>query len=153
MDQVASTFSMRGASSQLYVDGANSAITTKTLNAETVRCTGDVIGFSSSDKRLKKDITKISNALDKVLSLRGVEFTWDEELQTAYQGKDTGVIAQEVEEVMPTAVTDRDNGYKAVKYDRLIPLLIEAVKELKDQNADLKIEIETLKANKCCRCQ
>ena len=140
MDQAACAFNMRGAGSQLNVDGAGSAI-----NAVTVRCTGDVVAFSSSDKRLKKDITKITNALDKVVSLQGVEFTWDEELQTTHQGKDTGVIAQEVEEVMPTAVTTRDNGYKAVKYDRLIPLLIEAVKELRDQNIALQQEINKLK--------
>ena len=47
---------------------------------------------------------------------------------------------------MPTAVVDRDTGYKGVKYDRLIPLLIEAVKELTEQNVALKAEIEALKS-------
>lgn len=110
----------------------------------TITSTGDIIAFSSSDKRLKKNIAKISNALDKVSSISGVNFEWDLELQNVHRGKDVGIIAQEVEKILPTAVVDREDGYKAVKYDRLIPLLIEAVKELKEQNVALKAEIQAL---------
>jgi hypothetical protein len=111
-----------------------------------ITATGNVQAFTSSDERLKKDITIIPNALEKVSSLRGVEFEWDENLQPYHQGKDVGVIAQEVEQVMPTAVKDGEDGYKSVQYDRMIPLLIEAVKELKEQNVALKAEIEALKS-------
>ena len=60
------------------------------------------------------------------------------ELQDTHTGGDVGVIAQEIEKVLPTAVIDRDNGYKAVKYERIIPLLIEAIKDLKKEIDKLK---------------
>ena len=104
-----------------------------------IRSAGDVIAYFSSDERLKKNITDISGALDKVSSIRGVEYEWNTDLQDTYNGSDVGVIAQEIEKVLPAAVIDRDNGYKAVKYERIIPLLIEAIK-------DLKKEIELLKS-------
>jgi hypothetical protein len=61
-----------------------------------------------------------------------VEFDWKPELKHAhgYEGHDTGVIAQEVQEVMPTAIRTNDTGYLAVRYEKLIGLLIEANKEL-----------------------
>ena len=73
--------------------------------------------------------------------LRGVTFNWNETAQDTHKGEAVGVIAQEVEKVLPTAVISRDNGYKAVRYDDLIPLLIEAVKELKDEVRTLKQQI------------
>ena len=81
---------------------------------------------------MKTDITNITNALEKVLSLRGVEFTWNDTLKEhhGYEGRDTGVIAQDVEKVLPEVVQHRDNGYMAVKYEKMIGLLIEAIKEL-----------------------
>ena len=105
----------------------------------TISATGDVIAFASSDERLKKNIADISDALQKVSSIRGVQYEWNTELQSTYSGSDVGVIAQEIEKVLPTAVIERDNGYKAVKYEKIIPLLIEAIK-------DLKKEIELLKS-------
>jgi hypothetical protein len=107
---------------------------------------GDVIAFSTSDERLKDKITPIQRALDKVSSINGVEFEWKQEANVSRKGKDIGVIAQEIEKVLPAAVIVRDNGYKAVKYEALIPLLVEAVKELKDQNVSLKQELEDLKS-------
>jgi hypothetical protein len=88
----------------------------------------EVIAFYSSDKRLKDNITPIQNALSKVIKLGGYEFDWNDK-QTTYEGHDIGVIAQEVEEVFPNLVETRQNGYKAVKYEKLTPLLIEAIKE------------------------
>lgn len=98
---------------------------------------GDVIAYASSDKRLKDNLKPIENSLDKVSKLSGYEFDWNDKQET-YQGKDVGVVAQEVEEVMPEIVTTRDNGYKAVKYEKLVPLLIESIKELKAQIEELK---------------
>jgi len=104
---------------------------------------GDVIAFSTtiSDERLKTDITKIGSALDKVKQLNGYTFTYKSD------GKQSaGVIAQEVEKVLPSAVaekqlplkTDDEVSYKTVQYDQLVGLLIEAVNELQAKVAKLE---------------
>jgi hypothetical protein len=97
---------------------------------------GDIYAFYTSDARLKDNIVPISSPLDKLTSLSGNTFDWNED--SGKTGPDVGVIAQEVLEVLPEAVTRRDSGYLAVSYDRIIPLLIEAVKELKQEVEDLK---------------
>lgn len=97
-----------------------------------IRSAADVIAYYSSDERLKDNINTIENALDKVKSMKGVSFDWNNN-QNTYTGRDIGVIAQDVEKVIPEIVTTRDTGYKAVKYERLIPVLIEAVKELSEK--------------------
>ena len=89
---------------------------------------GDVVAFTSSDERLKDDITLIENPLNKVLSLDAVDFNWNDN-QEVYSGHDIGLIAQQVEEVAPEIVTTRENGFKAVKYDRVTSLLVGAIKE------------------------
>ena len=104
---------------------------------------GNIIGYSTtiSDQRLKGNINKIDNALDKVMQINGYTFTYN------HDGKQSaGVIAQEVENIMPSAVQstnlvfNEDNNveFKTVQYDQLTGLLIEAIK-------DLKAEIEELK--------
>ena len=95
----------------------------------------DIVAFNSSDINLKENITVIPNALDKVNSLSGNTFKWKTSATTPeyFQGitDDTGVIAQEVEALgLPGITTTRDDGTKAVRYERLIPVLIQAVKEL-----------------------
>lgn len=102
-----------------------------------IRATNDVVAYYSSDERLKDNIKPIENALDKVSKLGGYEFDWNDK-QDVYKGHDIGVIAQEVEAVFPELVTDRDNGFKAVKYEKLVPALIEAIKELKAEVESLK---------------
>jgi hypothetical protein len=97
---------------------------------------GDITAFSTSDQRLKDNITPISNALNKVLSISGNTFDWNDKSEK--EGTDVGVLAQEVLEVLPEAVTTRDNGYLAVRYEKIIPLLIEAIKELKEELNQLK---------------
>ena len=91
---------------------------------------GDITAFSSSDVSLKENITPISNAVDKVRSISGNTFTWNE--KSVYNGEEgTGIIAQEIEALELPGVTEtRKAGTKAVRYDRLVPLLIEAIKEL-----------------------
>jgi hypothetical protein len=101
------------------------------------RAAGDVVAFASSDSRLKDNLVKIENPLEKISSLNGYSFDWNNKQET-YTGRDYGVIAQEVEEVLPEIVTTRDNGYKAVKYEKLVPLLIEAIKEQQKEIEDLK---------------
>ena len=91
---------------------------------------GDITAFSSSDVCLKKNINPISNAIDKVRSISGNTFTWNE--KSVYDGEEgTGIIAQEIEALgLPGVTATREDGTKAVRYDRLVPLLIEAIKEL-----------------------
>ena len=98
----------------------------------------DVIAFSTtiSDKRLKHDIEPITDALYKVGQLNGVTFTYNKN-----DKKSAGLIAQDVEKVLPSAVTEtelplqQDDGiaYKTVQYDQTIGLLVEAIKELTDK--------------------
>ena len=90
----------------------------------------DITAFNTSDKKLKDNITPIPEALDKVISISGNTFVWNS--QSDYEGKeDTGVIAQEIEKLgLPGVTTTRENGTKAIRYERLVPLLIEAIKEL-----------------------
>ena len=117
-----------------------SGLTASATNGR-IDAANDVVAFSTSDERFKTNIALIENALTKVTLLRGVEFTWDEATKEhhGYEGKDTGVIAQDVAQVLPEVVQVRDNGYMAVKYEKMIGLLIEAIKEL-----NAKVEI-----NKC----
>ena len=101
-------------------------------------CSGDIRAFNTSDRTLKENITPIPNALDKILSLSGNTFTWNKE--TKHSGEeDIGVIAQEVEALgLPGLTTTREDGTKAVMYKKLIPVLIEAIKELKSEIEELK---------------
>jgi hypothetical protein len=107
-----------------------------------IRATNNVTAFYSSDERLKDNVQVITNALAKVLQIRGVEFDWNNltEPEDGYfvRKHDVGVIAQEVEKILPEVVGTREDGIKAVKYDRIIPLLIEAIKELKAEINALK---------------
>jgi len=107
---------------------------------------GDVIAYSSSDRNLKENIRPIESALDKVTKINGVHFDWKEGHQKSRPTKhDVGVIAQEVQEVLPEVVHTRDDGTLAVAYDKLTALLIESVKELKVEVDSLKEEIKELK--------
>lgn len=110
-----------------------------TLVQGTIYSFGDVIAYSSSDARLKDNITVIDSPLEKLSKINGVSFNWNDK-QSAYEvgKKDIGVIAQEIEEVLPELVTTRDNGYKAVRYEKIVPLLIEAIKEQQSQIDELK---------------
>ena len=94
---------------------------------------GDITAFATSDVTLKENITPIQNAIDKVLSISGNTFTWNE--KSVYNGeKGTGIIAQEIEALgLPGVTQTREDGTKAVRYDRLVPLLIEAIKELDEK--------------------
>ena len=110
----------------------------------------DIVAFSSSDIRFKENIKPIENSLDKIRKISGNTYDWKEEnkIEHGYEGNDVGVIAQEIEAVLPQLVQTRENGYKAVKYDKLVALLIEGIKEQQLQIEDLKIEIKDLKKQK-----
>ena len=104
-----------------------------------IDASNDIVAYSSSDIRLKDNIKSIDKALDKVNKIQGIEFDWIEKEEVhGNSGHDVGVIAQEIEKVLPEVVDTRDNGYKAVKYEKLVPLLIEAIKDLSKQVDGLK---------------
>jgi len=108
-----------------------------------IDATNDIVAFSSSDIRFKENITPIENALDKISKISGNTYDWKAEnkAEHGYEGNDVGVIAQEIEAVLPQLVQTRENGYKAVKYDKLVALLIEGIKEQQLQIEELKAQI------------
>ena len=121
----------------------NTASTSKTTGAVVVtggvgiggalNVGGDITAFATSDETLKENLTAIPNAISKVGIITGYTFSWKADTGYDYLDSktDTGVIAQQVEALgLPGITTTRDDGTKAVRYDRLVPLLIEAIKEL-----------------------
>jgi hypothetical protein len=111
-----------------------------------IDASNDIVAYQTSDQRLKENVTPIENALEKVKSLTGVEFDWIEEHKHihGYEGHDTGIIAQQVQAVMPTAVRTNDSGYLSVRYEKMIALLIEGMKEQQNQIDELKAKLDDL---------
>jgi hypothetical protein len=111
-----------------------------------IDASNDIVAYSTSDERFKENITPIANALDKVKTLTGVEFDWRMETKDyhGYVGHDVGVIAQQVKAVLPEAVRTNANGYLAVRYEKLIGLLIEGMKEQQAQIDELKAKLDGL---------
>lgn len=109
----------------------------------------DIIAYASSDIRLKDRIERIVNSIELLNKINGVRFHWkQDEISKAVHNygdeEELGVIAQEIEEVFPQLVQTRDTGYKAVRYDRIIPVLIEAVKEQQKQIEELKTKLDNI---------
>jgi len=112
--------------------------------------TGDIVAYSvtPSDERLKENIQVVAGALEKVSQLKGVTFDWKENGTPS-----AGLIAQDVEKVLPTAVKEKelslthDDGekYKVIEHSQVTALIVEAIKELKEENKLLRAEIESLK--------
>ena len=110
-----------------------------------LRAGGDVISYYTSDETLKTNIVKIDSALSKVNSLDGITFNWNEDAKEKYEKdvnvREAGVIAQQVQAVLPEVVKTREDGTLAVKYEQMVPLLIEAIKELTSQVKDLQNQL------------
>ena len=104
---------------------------------------GDVVAYNSSDMRLKNNLQVIGGALDKIDGINGYEFDWNEQSPEWAQerGHDVGVVAQEIQKIHPEIVEERKNGYLGVDYKRLVPLLIQSVKELKQEVEELKKKV------------
>lgn len=115
--------------------------------AKTLQVGEDVVAYASSDIRYKDNIIKISNPNEKIKQLNGYEFDWNDKHEIYKGTHDVGVIAQEVEKVLPEIVTTRDSGYKAVKYEKIVALLIESNKELIDKVEELEKRINDLEAD------
>ncbi len=122
-----------GTNGQLGVNRNNPAYTLD-VNG-TIRATGDVIAYS--DERVKENIKTIDNSLEKVNQLRGVEFN-----KIGEDKKSIGVIAQEIEKVIPEVVYEDKDGMKSVAYGNITGVLIEAIKELKTEVEELKKQIK-----------
>jgi hypothetical protein len=132
---------------KVYVNGVALGVNvTPSSTAGRIDASNDIVAYSSSDERLKCNITPIENAIDKVKSLTGVEFDWRPEYKHAhgYEGHDTGIIAQQVQEVIPSAVRTNDTGFLAVRYEKLIGLLVEGMKEQQAQIEELKAKLDGL---------
>ena len=155
------SYQIGNSSDRLEFAGSNSSAGTRFFMSgnERLRLTdagilhvdSDIVAYSAtiSDERLKENIENVTGALDKVCGLNGVTFNYK------YDGKaSAGVIAQEVEKVLPTAVVNRNESikeeldgeeYKTVEYSQLSALFIESIKELKAENEELRAMIKDLK--------
>ena len=102
-----------------------------------IAATGNIIAYVSSDERLKTHISPLENSLEKLKKLSTVDFLWKD--QSKGWGKknpqDIGLLAQEVEKEFPSLVGKMADGYKGIRYDRLVPVLVDSIK-----TQDKKIE-------------
>ena len=111
---------------------------------------GDVIAYRSSDERYKENIINISDPLGKLKSIGGYTYDWNDKApswtrsQTTGSLHDVGVIAQEIQKIIPEAIRVRTNGFLAVSYERLIPLLIEGIKDQQNTIENLELRIKKL---------
>ena len=112
------------------LDGFGTELSDAVVISGSLKVTGDITAFSTSDERFKTNVTPILDSLDKIGEIKGYEYDWIESEHHDNTGHDIGVIAQEIEKIAPEAVVTRDGGYKAVRYEKLIPILIQAIKEL-----------------------
>ena len=128
---------------QLDMSAGGNAQFLGNISGSQIEASGDVIAFGSSDRNLKDNIQPIENPLEKMDKIGGYTFVWNDK-QSTYKGKDIGVVAQEIQEIMPEIVATRANGYLGVKYEKIVPLLIESIKELKKEVEDIKQKCDCL---------
>ena len=127
-----------GTGETVYMD-----LDTSTTGGGDLTVKGDVIAYGSpSDKKYKENIKPIESALDKAMQLQGVTFDWKDSESILEIKEDIGFIAQDVQEVLPELVRDNGKGNLSLRYQGITPILLEAIKEL-------KAEIEELKLNNC----
>jgi hypothetical protein len=98
-----------------------------------LKARADVWAYTSSDPLLKDNKELIKNPLDIISKINGYTFDWNEKSADHLQGHDYGVMADEIQAVMPELVTTRDDGVRAVRYEGIIPLLVEAIKQLNNE--------------------
>ena len=116
-----------------------------------LQVTDDITAFyTSSDERLKTNIETIQNSIGILKKIRGVRFNWNELAKSInnnvdLEKKELGVIAQELENEIPEVLKEGLSGYKAVRYEKITPLLIECIKKQQEQIEKLGNDIEELK--------
>ena len=114
------------ADNELFVDG-------------NIAATGNITAFFTSDERLKNNVVRIEDGLSIINQLRPIEFEWDEK-SPFYHDKfrDYGLIAQEVEKVLPNIVGEMKDGYKGIKYEKIIPFLVDSIQQLTKRVEELE---------------
>lgn len=127
--------------SHAYLPTAGGTVTGNLTVNGTIYGKKDIIAYHSSDVKFKDNLKPIDNALEKTLSLTGYEFDWNDKQQT-HEGHDVGVVAQEVEKVIPEIVNTDEEDNKSVRYEKLVPLLIQSIKELSEQVEQLKSKLK-----------
>jgi hypothetical protein len=148
------TFDQPGSANELLVSVLGAvrmrlSTTLTTINGQ-LTVTGNVCASNvacPSDERLKQDIRPIRGALTTVQDLNGVEYQWKEDVAAERNwssAKQIGLLAQNVQKVAPQAVVEMPDGYLAVDYARLVPLLIEGMKEQQRQIDELKTTIKSM---------
>ena len=116
-----------------------------------IRATNNITAYYTSDRTYKENIVVIADANNKLKKINGVNFDWTQEFIDKSGGEDgyfvrkhdVGVIAQEILEVIPEAVAQREDGTLAVRYEKIIPLLIESIKELNKKVEELETVIKS----------
>ena len=118
-----------------------------------ITATGDITAFYTSDKRHKNNIQLIPNALEKVSKLNGVTWEWNDDVNEVTKSTPkTGLIAQEVQEVLPEVVKTRDDGFLALDYSKMMGLMVEAIKEQQQQIEKLRMDLDNYEC-KCDNCK
>ena len=127
--------------------GTDEKITTHPLYvAGDIAATGNIIAYVSSDERLKSNITPLENSLEKIKRLNPIDFSWNN-TDTGWGTEspaDMGLLAQEVEKQFPSIVKEMDDGYKGIRYDRLIPVLVDCIKTQDSKIEELKELVEKM---------
>lgn len=132
-----------GTKMEIWLTPTNNLLATRVVEITStgdIKAEGDIIAFTSSDIDLKTNVTKIKNALSKVKQLDGILFNWNKDtaLEKDPSKPEAGLVAQQVLKVLPEAVTRRQNGFLAVNYEKVIPLLVESIKELEKELMEIK---------------
>jgi hypothetical protein len=149
--------SLAGTTNQVSVSAGTGAITlslpqsiatTSNVTFANVYATADVVAYYTSDKRHKNNIKIIPNALEKVSKLNGVTWEWNDDVaEFTKLTPTTGLIAQDVQEVLPEVVKEKEDGFLGLDYSRMMGLMVEAIKEQQTQIHSLTLELEKLKKN------
>ena len=107
-----------------------------------IASTDNITAYYSSDISLKDNLRPIENALFKVNQIAGYEFDWNEKSHQIQQdkGHDVGLVAQEVEKVLREVIQIREDGIKAIAYEKVVPLLVQSIKELTKRVEELEDE-------------
>lgn len=127
-------------SSSLYIRSHSSSTVPANLYVQ-----GDIIAYSLSDKNLKDNIVKLDHCLSSILAINPVRFTWNEK-QSTYAGEDIGLIAQEIKEICPEVVQERENETLAIRYEKLVPVLVGAIQEQQNKIDFLEQQIQEIKS-------
>ena len=132
-------------SERVHIGGTGDPVVSLKITGEGY-FTDNITAYYSSDISLKDNIRPIESAIFKVKQIRGVTFDWNEKSTELQQekGHDVGLIAQEVEKVLPEIVQIRKDGIKAIQYEKVVPLLVEAIKEQQVTIENLTKRIELL---------